>query len=168
MSIHGVASLVAVALTFAIPAAARAADTVESAQQLVNDVVFNELNDHRRHEFFEYLDSTRSGSQTVVKAEVETRSGRLYRMLATDGRPLTADQQSEESRRLNNLLSDAGQQQKLLHDYQGDEDRIARIIGLMPDGFQYHFDGVEGDEIRLKYQPNPDFTQGRPAAMSLK
>ena len=27
----------------------------------------------------------------------------------------------------------------------------------MPDGFIYQYDGVEGGDIRLKYQPNPDF-----------
>jgi hypothetical protein len=78
-------------------------------------------------------------------------------MLAENGKQLTAEQQEEESRRLEILLHDSSQQQKLLRDYQGDEDRIARIVSLMPDGFIYQYDGVKGADIRLKYQPNPDF-----------
>ena len=145
-----------IALTLAIPAAF-AQGPAESPQQLVKDVVFNELTDHRHHGHFEYLDTKRTGQQTIVKAEVETGAGRVHRILAEDGTPLTAEQQEEESRRLEELLHDPGEQQKLLRDYRGDEDRIARIVGLMPEGFLYQYDGVEGDDIRLKYQPNPAF-----------
>jgi hypothetical protein len=144
------------ASTLAFPIA-RANGQGESPQQLIKDVVYNELNDHRHHGYFEYLDMKRTGEQTVVKAEVETTAGRVYRTLAEGGRPLTAERREEESRRLEELLRDPGQQQKLLRDYQGDEDRIARIVGLMPEGFLYQFDGAEGEEIRLRYRPNPDF-----------
>jgi hypothetical protein len=144
------------ALTFAIPSA-RANGQAESAHQLIKDVVFNELADHQHHGSFEYLDVKRAGQETIGKAEVETGIGRVNRLLAEDGRPLSAEQQAEESRRLEALLHDSSQQQRLLRDYQGDEDRIARIVGLMPDGFLYQYDGVEGDDIRVKYAPNPDF-----------
>ncbi len=145
-----------VALTFAI-SSARADGQTESPHQLIKDVVFNELADHQHHGYFEYLDIKRIGQETIVKAEVETGTGRIHRVLAEDGKPLSAEQQAEESKRLEALLHDSSQQQKLLRDYQGDEDRIARIVGLLPDGFVYQYDGVEGDDIRLKYEPNPDF-----------
>lgn len=145
-----------VALAFAVPSA-HADGPRESPQQLIKDVVFNELADHRHHGYFEYLDVKRVGQQTVLVAEVETGTGRIHRKLAEDGQPLSAGQQQEETRRLEALLHDPGQQQKLLRDYQGDEDRIAEIVSLMPDGFLYEYDGVEGDEIRLKYRPNPNF-----------
>ncbi|AXC15203.1 hypothetical protein ACPOL_5959 [Acidisarcina polymorpha] len=159
---RGILTLAAIALTCGVPAAL-AADPSPSPEQLmppeqlIKDVVFNELSDHQHHAFFEYLDCKRIGQQTLVKAEVETRGGRVNRMLEQDGHPLTDEEQREESRRLQNLLHDTGQQQKLQRDYQGDEDRIARIIGLLPDGFLYRYDGIEGGEIRLKYQPNPSF-----------
>ncbi len=145
-----------IALTLAIPSV-RADGQAESPQQLIKDVVFNELSDHQHYGYFEYLDVKRTGQETVVKAEVETGAGRIHRLLAEDGRPLSAEQQEGEFRRLEALLHDSRQQQRLLRDYQGDEDRIARIVALMPDGFIYQFDGVEGDDIRLKYQPNRDF-----------
>ena len=136
---------------------AQADGQVESAQQLIKDVIFNELTDHQHHGHFQYLDVKRSAGETILKAEVETCSGRIHRILAEDGKPLTPGQQEEESRRLETLLYDSSQQQKLLRDDQGDEDRIARIVSLMPEGFIYQYDGVEGDDIRLKYQPNPNF-----------
>lgn len=145
---------------FVLAATASAAHAIEPAQtprQLIKDVVYNELVDHRQHGFFEYVDAKRLGQQIVVKAEVETRTGRVSRMLSTGGKPLTAEEEAEESRRLETLLRDPGQQQQLLRDYQGDEDRIARIVALLPNGFLYTFDGVEGDDIRLKYTPNPGF-----------
>jgi len=140
-----------------VAAAAQAAPSVPSPQQLIKDVVYNELVDHRQHGFFEYLDFKRTGQQLVVKAEVETRSGRVNRLLATDGRPLSPEERAAESNRLEALLHDTAQQQKLYRDYLGDEDRIARIVALLPDGFLYKYDGVEGENIRLKYEPNPNF-----------
>jgi hypothetical protein len=144
-------------LLAATASAAHATEPAQTPQQLIKDVVYNELVDHRQHGFFEYVDAKRLGQQTIVKAEVETRTGRISRMLSTDGKPLTADEEAEESRRLETLLRDPSQQQKLLRDYQGDEDRIARIVALLPNGFLYKYDGIEGDDIRLRYEPNPDF-----------
>jgi hypothetical protein len=160
--LRGISTASALALIFLIfwtlaTPVAEGQGTAESAQQLIKDVVYNELTDHRHHGYFEYLDRKQSGQQVQLKAEVETSTGRIHRLLAEDGQPLSAERQREEARRLDALLHDRSQQQKLLHDYQGDEDRIARIVGLLPEGFVYRFDGVDGDDIRLKYQPNPEF-----------
>ena len=89
---------------------AHAAGQAESPQQLIKDVVFNELTDHQHHSYFQYLDVKRSGGEMVLKAEVETSTGRMHRILAEDGKPLTAEQQAEESRRLETLLHDSSQQ----------------------------------------------------------
>ncbi len=160
MSLRGISMIAVVALALAVPAA-NADGPDESpqqlAQQLIKDVVFNELADHRHHGYFEYLDAKRTGQETTLNVEVETGTGRIHRMLTDDGKPLSSEQAEQESRRLKALLNDFSEQQKLLRDYRGDEDRIARIVGLMPEGFLYQFDGVEGADIRLKYQPNPDF-----------
>jgi hypothetical protein len=156
MSTRGFPALAVFAFALALQPA-WSAEPVESPQQLIKDVVFNELNDHEHHSFFEYVDTKRTGQQTIVKAEVETKGGRVHRLLAENGKPLSPEEQEEESRRLVALIHDPSQQQKLLRDYRGDEDRIARIVGLMPNGFIYHYDGVEGDDIRLKYEPNPSF-----------
>jgi hypothetical protein len=157
MDSRATAALLSAFVFAATGGAAHAMEPAQTPQQLIKDVVYNELVDHRQHGFFEYVDAKRTGQQIVVKAEVETRTGRVNRLLSTGGKPLTAEEEAAESSRLETLLRDPGQQQKLLRDYQGDEDRIARIVALLPDGFLYEFDGVEGENIRLKYEPNPDF-----------
>jgi hypothetical protein len=163
MSSRGMTMIAVFALTAAIRSAhadgqpESPQQLTQSPQQLIKDVVYNELAEHQHHGYFEYLDVTRTGQETVVKAEVETNRGRIHRTVAEDGKSLSAEQQEEESRRLQTLLTDSGQQQRLLRDYQDDEDRIARIVGLMPEGFLYQFAGVQGDDIRLTYRPNPDF-----------
>ena len=145
------------ALAWVFLGTASAAEPAESPRQLIKDVVFNELNDHQHHGFFAYRDSKRTGQQTVVKEEVETREGRVSRLLSTDGNPLTAAEQQQEARRLLSLLQDRAQQQKLLSDYQADEDRIGRIVSLLPEGFLFEYEGTQGGTIRLKYWPNPAF-----------
>jgi len=164
MARRGVRRIAAINLLLAVislGAGSAQAQAPQTPQQLIHDVVFNELADHRHHGYFEYLDSKRDGRQTILKAEIETSAGRINRLLAQDGKPLGPEQQEQETRRLEALLRDSGERQKLMRDYQGDEDRIARIVGLLPEGFVYQYDGVEGaggdEEIRLKYQPNPDF-----------
>jgi hypothetical protein len=156
MSSRGMTMIAVFALTVAA-LSAFADGLPESPRQLIKDVVYNELANHQHHAYFEHLDVQRTGQETLLKAEVETRTGRIHRTLAKDGKPLSAEQQEQETRRLGALLNDSSQQQRLLRDYQGDEDRIARIVSLMPEGFLYQFDGVEGDDIRLTYRPNPDF-----------
>jgi hypothetical protein len=161
---HARATSLLAALAVTLTAAAQSTNAppssrppAESPEQLIRDVVYNELVDHREHSFFEYVDTKRTGRETIVKVEVETPAGRVSRMLSTDGQPLSSQAEAEELRRLGSLLHDSGQREKLLRDYQGDEDRIARIVGLLPNGFLYSFDGVEGDEVRLKFEPNPAF-----------
>lgn len=129
----------------------------EPAQQLIRDVVYNELAEHRHHGYFAYLDTKQTGRRTLVKAEVETKQGRVSRLLSTDGQPLTAEEQKEENARLNDLLKDRSAQQKLLRDYQQDEERIAKVISLLPEGFLFDYDDIEGETIRLRYRPNPAF-----------
>lgn len=117
MSSRGMTMIAVFALAVAV-SCSHAEGPVESPQQLIKDVVYNELTDHQHHGYFEYLDVKRTGQGTVLKAEVETNTGRVHRMLAEDGKPLTAEQQGEESRRLEALL-----------DYQPATEALARLPG---------------------------------------
>jgi hypothetical protein len=129
----------------------------ESPLALVKDVVYNEQLDNRRHGYFEYRVERTIGPQTLVAEEVETRIGRIDRVLTTDGTPLTTERQADEDRRLERLVSDPRQQMKLKRDYDSDEQRIGSMMAMMPDAFFYDYDGVEGENIRLKFRPNPTF-----------
>ncbi len=40
--------------------------------------------------------------------------------------------------------------------YDEDEERIGRILALLPEAFVYEYDGEENGCYRLRFRPNPD------------
>lgn len=130
---------------------------VQTPLALIKDVVYNEKVDHERHGYFEYRVEKKTPLQTVTAREVETKCGRLNRVLSTNGVPLTAQQQLAEDERLARLLNDRHQQQQLKKDYEGDEQRIGTMMAMMPTAFLFDYDGMDGSDVRLKFRPNPAF-----------
>jgi hypothetical protein len=142
---------------FSCAVTAWAAEPQEPAQQLVRDVVYNELRDHTSHGYWEYLVQKRVGQQVTIAEEIETKEGPVHRLVAVNGGTLTSSQIQEEEVRLDQLVRDPGQQRKLKQQYDEDEERIERIVKLMPDAFLYEYAPCEDGNIRLNFRPNPSF-----------
>src|ERR1700739_2455270 len=70
----------------------------EPAQQLVADVIYNELHDRECDSFWEYRSVRVSGNQNVVREQVETAEGPIFRVIEDHGSPLTAEQREREDR----------------------------------------------------------------------
>ena len=142
-------------------AAARAqnAAPVEPAQQLVKDVMYNELRDRECDSFWEYRSVRISGSQDVLREQVETPQGPIFRILEDHNRPLDADQQQKEEQRLQALVSRSGAMNSVEQDHLKDEERMKRVIQMLPEAFIYEYDGPPtGDNVRLNYRPDPAYT----------
>jgi hypothetical protein len=150
-------SLALVLLASAGNAVCMAAQPAEAAHDLIRDVVFNELRDHQQHGYWQYQVQKKTPQQTLLQEEIETNTGRVNRLIATNGVPLNARQQQQENERLVHLLNDRGQQAKLKQQYDEDERHIGSMMRLLPDAFLYQYDGAEGDQMRLRFQPNPAF-----------
>jgi hypothetical protein len=88
---------------------------------------------------------------------VETKSGPMYRLLALNGQPLTSDQRQKDDARIGLLLRDPSQQSKLKKQYDDDEQMLETLLRVMPNAFLYDYDGVDGDLMRLKFRPDPDY-----------
>jgi hypothetical protein len=59
--------------------------------------------------------------------------------------------------RLDQLVRDPGQQRKLKQQYDEDEERIERIVKLLPDAFLYEYAPCEDGNLCLNFRPNPSF-----------
>jgi hypothetical protein len=127
------------------------------ASQLVREVVYNELRDHERHGYWQFLVQRRTQQQTQLEDQVETAQGPIARLALNDGRPLSSEAEREEQARLQHLLESPGEQAKHLRAYQEDEDRIGRILAMLPDAFLYEQDGDENGCHRLRFRPNPAY-----------
>jgi hypothetical protein len=129
----------------------------QSPHDLVKDVVYNELQERRQISLWQYRVEKRVASQTTVEQEVETRSGPVYRVLARQGKPLDPAGQKKETDRLNNLLRNPAEQARMKQDHEGDERRVQRLVAAMPEAFVYSYDGMDGENLRLSFRPNPAY-----------
>jgi hypothetical protein len=136
----------------------RAQNPSQSPRDLVKDVVYNELQERRHVSLWQYRVEKRVASQTTVEQQVETNSGLVFRVLARQSQPLDQAAQKKESERLHNLLSNSSEQARMKADYQAEEQRLQRLIALMPDAFLYTYDGVTDGNLRLSFQPNPAYS----------
>jgi hypothetical protein len=127
------------------------------AGQLVREVIFNEQNDHQRHGFWRYWVEKRTASGTSLTEQVETADGPIARLTMSDGRALSPEAQQQEQDRLQELLNSPSEQARHLKQYDEDEERIGRILALLPDAFVYEYDGEENGCYRLRFQPNPGY-----------
>lgn len=131
---------------------------VLSTQQLTKDVAYNELRDRERDSFWSYNIDQKIGQKSYVKRQVETKDGPIFRVLAENGKPLTDSEARREQARLDHLLNNPSALAKNREDHAQDEERLQRLVKLMPDAFLYEQDGPpSGDIITLRFKPNPAF-----------
>jgi hypothetical protein len=128
------------------------------AGELISSVVANELRDREQLRKWMYAIEKREGNQSLTEEQVETKNGPVYRVLALDGVALTPDQRQQDNARIQRLLHDTGQQAKLKQQYDGDEQKLEKLMRLMPQAFLYDYDGVDGAFVRLKFRPDPSYS----------
>jgi hypothetical protein len=139
---------IAVVLVVCIAVAARDQSSPPPASELINEVVANELTDRVEHRKWMYLIDKREGKQTVTEEQVDTKDGPFYRLLAIDGTPLDPSQRQQDNARMGHLLHDPSQQLKFKQGHDEDEQKLEKLMRLMPEAFLYDYDGVEGDLVR--------------------
>lgn len=150
--------MIAVLLALSTAASTQDHSPVVPASELINAVVANELKDRVQQRKWMYAIEKREGNRSLTEEQVETQNGPLYRVLAFDGIPLTPDQRQQENARIDRLLHDTGQQSKLKQQYDDDEQKLEKLMRVMPKAFLYDYDGVDGQFVRLKFRPDPSYS----------
>ena len=147
-----------VVLIAGLPVLAAPPAPIESAHYLVRDVVFNELQDRDQNSFWQYRVDRTIGTSELLLEQVETSRGPIYRLLSRDRAPLTSVQDREENARLDELLQNPSDQARVQQRAEQDEQRLRRLMALMPDAFVYDYDGPQSSNLlHLRFAPNPDF-----------
>jgi len=146
-----------VLLLCAMPAL-RAQSPTQSPHDLVKDVVYNELQERRQVSLWQYRVDKQVAAQTTIQQEVETTSGLVFKVLERQGRPLDPAAQKKENDRLHNLVRSPAEQARMKQDAQAEEQRVQRLIAVMPDAFLYAYDGTAEGNLRLSFQPNPAYS----------
>lgn len=133
-----------------------------SADQLVKRAVETQLKDPGGNLHFMYRIHHQTPERDEVREVLETSDGTLARLIMTDGKPLSADQQRAEQDRLNRYINDPSQWQQRRKRQKEDEDRSNKMLAALPNAFLYTYDGTESGPngepwARLTFKPNPNF-----------
>ena len=150
-----------VALTLSGSAMAARAQEMD-AHELARQVIYNELHDREHDSHCEYRSRSVTPGETVVREQVETPHGPIFRVLEREGVPLSETEQCKEDARLKKLLHSQRELDNLQHEHESDEARLARIMGLLPRAFLFSYAGksplaADGDTVTLNFRPDPAF-----------
>jgi hypothetical protein len=148
---------IAFVLVVCITATGRDQLSTLPAVKLIDEVVANELTDRVQQRKWMYLIDKRQGKQTLTEEQVDTKDGPFYRVLAIDGIPLDSNQRQQDKARMDRLLHDPGLQLKIKQGHDEDEQKLEKLIRLLPEAFVYDYDGIEENLIRLKFRPNSNY-----------
>jgi hypothetical protein len=130
----------------------------ESARDLVRDVIFNELYDRERDSHWEYRSECSSSVEDLVREQVETDEGPIFRVLAERGNPLNTVQREREDERLDQYIRSPGEIARVEREHREDEHRLAAIMGLLPRAFLFEYEGAPvADLVHITFHPDPAF-----------
>jgi hypothetical protein len=132
------------------------------ATALVRRAVQHRLDAGKSHRPVRYLIHRTDERHDTTKLIIETVDGDVARLVAIDGKPLSAAADRAELDRLDTLAAHPELQEHRHKSEQKDAERIDRLLALLPDAFVYRFEGMTpcaaGQCYRLSFTPNPRFT----------
>jgi hypothetical protein len=129
----------------------------EPPAQLVREVVANELSDHARHGYWRYWIASNGDGVRTVREQIETEEGPVARLIARDGQELSPEAAQEEEGRLRNVAGSRSEQARRNQAYRESEERVGRILAMLPDAFLFSDEGSVAGCRRLRFRPNPDY-----------
>jgi hypothetical protein len=128
-----------------------------SANDLARRVITNELKFQDDHTNWMYRLEKEQYGKKLVEEIIETKEGSLSRLLSIDDRPLTAKQQEEEDRRVQELMTSRSAKRKLQRVLDAETLQGRRLFKMLADAFVFTYAGGDGNLVKLSFKPNPSF-----------
>ena len=142
----------------------------------VVDAAANELVAlHHKDSYLRYRMDTVNEKGAQARDVIESRDGTVARLILKDGRPLTAEQDSGERQRLNDMVASPAAYAKHVKNGESEKTMADKLVPLMADAMIYTYtpgqpqSGKNGgaQEIVLDYKPNPKFNPPNTEAQAL-
>jgi hypothetical protein len=129
-----------------------------SAQELVREMVHNEVRAQEGDQiYWRYREIDKSNGVTKVYEVSETKDGNVRMLLALNGQPLTASQRQSQEARLRKVLQNPAQARRAAKARHKDGEKERKLLAMLPNAFNFQYDGTVADLVRLTFEPNPDF-----------
>jgi len=135
-----------------------------SPNELLRAVIANELRPTSDADHWMYEVEKEEDGKKQFKEVVQTREGTLERLIATDGRVLSFAKQQEEAIRIENLVKNTQERQRLEELRKKDAKECEAFLRMIPDAFFFTYQGQEGGFVKLSFKPNPSFQPSSRAA----
>lgn len=137
--------------------------TPAQGQALVETALANELRaaQSQSHPMRYELRKT-SPHLTTTKEIFETKDGDVARLLSINDKPLSTEDDQNETTRLQELFNDPRRQRHRKQAEDEDTGRALRVLRVLPDAFLYEYAGPvagqPGSVEKFNFKPNPRFS----------
>lgn len=132
------------------------------ATGLVRRAVAHRLEEDKSPRPMRYELRRRDERRDTTKEIVETKDGDVARLVAMDGKPLSAEADRAELARLDALAAHPEMQEHRRRSEQKDQERVDHMMSLLPEALVYRLEGTEAcgkaQCFKLSFAPNPRFT----------
>ena len=129
-----------------------------SANEFLQKTIDAELKAQAKdHSHWMYEVRTRVSGKDEVKWVVQTRDGDVDRLRSVDGRPISAEQERQEERRIAGLVRKGDEDKKGRRAEQEDDRQMDHLLKMLPQAVIAKYGEHKGDNVELLYEPNPDF-----------
>jgi hypothetical protein len=130
------------------------------AKDLVQKMIEVENAEALRKGRFEYLSkerSERTGGQLWTERVVETSAGKVRRLMAEDGQPLTTERTAAERSKLDAIAADPEGFRRRSQAQKDDEQHAKEMFGLLGKAFVFEGMRTEGESVRIEFKPDPSY-----------
>lgn len=128
---------------------------------LVRRAVQHRLDMDQGHPMLRYVVRRKDARRETTKEIIETKDGDVARLVAIDGKPLSAEAERAEMERLDTLAAHPELEERRHRSEMKDQARIDHLLGVLPDAEIYTLEGMvpcdAGTCYRLSFTPNPKF-----------
>lgn len=124
----------------------------------VREVLQHECDAQLRDDaLWSYRETKKEDGKTKLYSVYQTRHGEIDRLIAVNGQPLGSTEAQAEDARINKLIRHSSEMHSEQRKKAEDDEHARNLLKMFPDAFLYHYDGNQGDLVRLKFAPNPKF-----------
>ena len=130
----------------------------QTPKDIVQQAVQTEIAaSHNDHSLWQYRQEEKLPVHTL-SIVVQTSYGSIKKKMQQDGKPLSADQEAAELKRIESFVHDSSQQEKQKRDSEHDDASAAKLLAILPDAYKWQIASQTPELIVLAFQPDTRFS----------
>lgn len=129
-------------------------DPTQYVRQTIEHEITVENNDHTHWRYHLHREDEKNNIDRDV---IQTKDGQLSRTMLINGQPLTAEQRQKDEERMHKFVVDPEERARKNKREKEDSAKAIQMLKAIPEAFIFKYDGMEEDQVRLTFSPNPGY-----------